>query len=137
GGTPSVACFNSPSPNCSVTLTPAHYEWFVRHYTNGCSTGTESRHSTFDLVGCTSPVAPSTLTPDSGASTAASGVTLSWSGGAADTWDVFLEQSSSCSTTTPLNATPLPSGTTSTVTGALVRGTTYAWRVRASRGSTC
>src|SRR5437763_11067951 len=58
GGAPSAACFNSPSPSCSVTLTPAHYEWFVRNFTNGCSTGTESRHSTFDIAGCTSPAAP-------------------------------------------------------------------------------
>jgi hypothetical protein len=137
GGPVTRPCFNSPSPNCTTTLSPAHYDWYVRSYTLDCLGGTASPHSTFDIVGCSTPVAPATLTPDNGVQTAASGVTLSWSGGSADTWDVFLDQGSNCTTTTPLNATPLPSATTSIVTGALSRGSTYAWRVRASRGSTC
>ncbi len=136
GATATVPCLNSPSPNCSLTLTPAHYEWFVRNYTAGCSAGTSSAHFTFDIVGCSTPVAPATLTPDGGSDTSAV-VTLSWSGGSADTWDVYLEQGSSCATTTPLNPAPLPTASTSFVTGTLVRGATYAWRVRASRGSTC
>lgn len=137
GGTPSVVCRNSPSPNCNATLPPARYEWFVRSYRLDCLNGTESAHSTFEIVACTAPAAPTTLTPSGGAETAAGGVTLGWAGGSADTWDVYLEQGSSCTSATPLNAAPLPAASTSFVTGALVRGATYAWRVRASRGSTC
>src|SRR5258706_1640484 len=71
GGTPSVICRNSPSPNCSATLPVARYEWFVRSYPPHCLSGTESAHSTLEIVCCTAPVAPTTLTPSGGAGTAA------------------------------------------------------------------
>ncbi len=135
--TASVACFNSSRPDCTVTLALGHYEWWVKNYVNGCSGGTESTHFTFDLQACSTPVAPTTLTPDSGIDVSPTGTTLSWSGGSADTYDVFLEQGSTCSTTTPLNPTALQSSVSSVRTSSLARGTSYAWRVRASRGSTC
>src|SRR5258708_17038282 len=91
-GTAARVCFNSPSPNCSATLTPAHYEWFVRSYRDDCLIGTDSAHSTFDIVGCSTPVAPTTLNPDAGAVTAASGVVLSWSCGPAYTPHASLQQ---------------------------------------------
>jgi hypothetical protein len=135
GGAPQVACSNASMPDCVVTLTPARYEWFVRSFVNGCPNGTDSPHSTFEIAGCSAPIAPSTLSPD--ATTTSANATLAWSGGAADTWDVFLEQGTACASTTPLNPTPLASAQTSFVTGTLTRGATYSWRVRASRGSTC
>src|SRR5438876_8346587 len=54
GGAPTSICRNSPSPNCNATLPPARYEWFVRSYRLDCLGGTESAHSTFEIVGCTS-----------------------------------------------------------------------------------
>lgn len=133
GGAFQTICLASPSPNCSATLTTGRYEWFVRNYRNDCQRGTESAHFRFEVAACSAPVAPETLAPDGGVEVPASGTTLSWSGGSADSYDVFLEQGSACSTTTALGRT---SGT-SLSSGPLVRGATYAWRVRASRGSTC
>jgi hypothetical protein len=132
-----VPCFNSPRPDCTVSLGIGHYEWWVRNYTDGCPTGTESVHFTFDLQACSTPVPPSSLTPDNGTDVSPAGTKLTWSGGSADTYDVFLEQGSTCSTTTALNGSPLQASVSSLTTSALTRGVTYAWRVRASRGSTC
>lgn len=134
GAPATAACFNSPSPNCSVTLGAAKYEWFVRSYVDGCPNGTESAHFHLTVNACSAPVAPATLTPDGGALTGTT-TTLTWSGGSADTYDVILEPGSACTSTTPLNATPL-AGESFTVS-SLTRGATYAWRVRAARGSTC
>jgi len=133
GGAFQTICLASPSPNCSATLTAGRYEWFVRNYRDDCRSGTESAHFRFEVAACTAPVAPPTLTPDGGVEVPASGTTLSWSGGSADSYDVFLEQGSACATTTALGRT----AGTSIGSGPLVRGATYAWRVRASRGSTC
>lgn len=128
-------CFNSPSPECSATLAPGRYEWYVKNFRDDCPDGTESGHAHFVVDACSAPVAPTTLVPDNGAEVTSSGTTLTWSGGSADTYDVFLDQATACATTTALNHAPLRG--TSIDSGPLVRGATYAWRVRASRGSTC
>jgi hypothetical protein len=135
GAAPVIACLNSPAPNCTLVLTPARYEWFVRSWNTNAGCSTDSRHMSLQIDGCSAPTAPGVLVPDNGVTSASVVVTLSWSGGSADNWDVFLEPGSSCTTTTPSNATPLTA--TSYAPGALVRGATYAWRVRANRGSTC
>ena len=37
-------CENSSHPECTATLKPGHYEWFVRNPTNDCPKGNESTH---------------------------------------------------------------------------------------------
>lgn len=135
GGQPQRICFNSPSPDCSATLGAGRYEWFVRNFRDDCPSGTESAHAHFSIEACSAPVAPTTLVPDGAVDVGSGGTTLTWSGGAADTYDVFLDQGMSCATTTALNRAPLTGS--SSASGPLVRGATYSWRVRASRGSTC
>ncbi len=133
GGAFNRLCFNSPSPDCSAVLGTGRYEWYVRNYREDCLAGTESAHARFEIVACSAPVAPAALTPNGATEVSPAGTTLSWSGGAADTYDVFLEQGSACSTSTAFART----AATSIDTGSLVRGASYAWRVRANRGSTC
>jgi hypothetical protein len=133
GAAYNTACNNSPSPNCTATLTPGNYEWYVTNYRTDCPNGTRSVHFHFTLAACSAPVAPPTLAPDNGIDVSPAGTTLTWSGGSADAYDVFLQQGTTCTSTVVLGHTT----ETSLATGALARGTTYAWRALASRGSTC
>ncbi len=133
GGAFTRICFNTPSPNCSAVLGTGRYEWFVRNFRDDCLGGTESPHAQFEIVACSAPVAPASLAPSGTSDVSPAGATLTWSGGAADFYEVFLEQGSACSTTTPIART----AGSSLDTGALARGATYSWRVRANRGSTC
>jgi hypothetical protein len=128
-----AGCRNSPSPDCSGTLKPGRYEWYVRTYNNDkdCADGTESKPPRYSLQinGCNE--APSGLAPD-GDNDVPAGAKLTWIGDPAAKYEVFLEEGGQCKATTP---TAKVTGTSASV--ALKSNTKYAWRVGESPDASC
>jgi hypothetical protein len=130
-------CANSPKPNCTVTLEPGRYEWFVRTRGNfGCPSecNGESAHYCL-LIKCNNPVVPTNLKALPESDVPVQGTKLTWKGGGDDRYDVFLTPGQTCKTSSALNRTPLTE--TSLDSGPLISGAPYSWWVRASVDSSC